>query len=126
MRITRFVLVIATVLALAPSVSSAQDKKVWVNIGGGPTLNMGDMGEHFGTGWGPAIGVTFDANPMVGFQFEYAYRYFHIKDDAPFFGATDFDANHSTHQLDFNLVLNAAPSDSAARRKASTRRSIQA
>ena len=116
MRITRFVLVMATVLALAPSVSSAQDdKKIHVNIGGGPTFNAGDLGDHFGNGWGPAFGITFDANPMLGFQFEYAYRHFGIKDDAPFFGATDFDANHTTHQLDFNLVFNLAPSGSAVR-----------
>ena len=41
------------------------------------------LGEHFANGWGPAIGVTFDATPRVGFQFEYAYRWFDIKDDAP-------------------------------------------
>ncbi len=115
MRITRFVLVIATVLALAPSVSFAQDKKFHVNFGGGPTFNAGDLGDHFGNGWGPAIGVTVDANALLGFQFEYAYRHFGIKDDAPFFGATEFDANHTTHQLDFNLVMSAAGPDSAVR-----------
>ena len=81
-----------------------------MNLGGGPTFNAGDLGEHFGDGWGPAFGVTFDSpNDRLGFQFEYAYRWFDVKDDAPFFGATTFSANHKTHQLDFNLVANLAP-----------------
>jgi len=109
MRFARFALVGATLLALAPSVGSAQERRVHVNLGGGPTFNAGDLGDHFKDGWGPAIGVTFDANPRLGFQFEYAYRWFDVKDDAPFFGATTFSANHQTHQLDFNLVANVMP-----------------
>ena len=112
MRLARLVLVGAAVLALAPSAASAQ---VHVNIGGGPTFLASDLGEHFSTGWGPAIGVTFDVTPLIGAQFEYAYRRFSIKDDAPFFGATAFDANHKTHQLDFNLVASFAPAGSAVR-----------
>src|SRR3954468_4601137 len=105
MRIVICSLLGAMALMLAPSVSSAQDKNWHVNLGGGPTFNAGDLGDHFGNGWGPAIGVTIDGpNGHLGFQFEYAYRYFNIKDDAPFFGATEFSANHTTHQLDFNLV----------------------
>jgi opacity protein-like surface antigen len=103
----------ALLLAFTPSIASAQ-KKVHVNIGGGPTFIADDLGDHFGTGWGPAVGVTFDATSNVSFQFEYAYRYFDIKDDAPFFGATRFSANHQTHQLDFNLVL-GAPAGSTIR-----------
>ena len=52
-------------LALTPSVGSAQDKTVHVNIGGGPTFNAGDLGEHFANGWGPAIGVTFDPTSRI-------------------------------------------------------------
>ena len=38
----------ALLLVLAPSTGSAQDtKKVHVNIGGGPTFNAGDLGDHF-------------------------------------------------------------------------------
>jgi hypothetical protein len=114
MRIVRSVVFGAALLALSPAVGRAQG--IHVNLGGGPTFNAGDLGEHFGNGWGPAIGVTFEApNGRLGFQFEYAYRWFNIKDDAPFFGATNFDANHTTHQLDFNLVANLVPSDSNIR-----------
>ena len=86
-----------------------------VNIGGGPTFNAGDLGDHFGNGWGPAIGVTFDMSRFAAFQFEYAYRWFDIKDDAPFFGATRFSANHTTHQLDFNFIGSFAPTGATIR-----------
>jgi len=83
MRFTKFVLVAAAVLALMPSPGNAQDRKIHVNLGGGPTFLEGDLGEHFANGWGPAIGITFDGpNSHLGFQFEYAYRWFDIKDDA--------------------------------------------
>ena len=73
----------------------------------------GDLGDRFATGWGPAIGVTFDTR-RVGFQFEYAYRYFNVSDELPI-GATRFSANQQTHQLDFNVVFNLAPSSAAVR-----------
>ncbi len=115
MRIARCISLVAVLLALTPSIGSAQDKTWFVNFGGGPTFNSGDIGERFGLGWGPAIGVTVGRG-AVGFQFEYAYRWFDIKDDAPFLsGATRFSANHKTHQLDFNLVLSLAPAGSAVR-----------
>ncbi|MGZ7281875.1 hypothetical protein ACXWQV_10025, partial [Streptococcus pyogenes] len=72
-RFTRFVFIGLALLALTPSQGWAQDRKIHVNIGGGPTFNAGDLGDHFGNGWGPAVGVTFDGpNSRLGFQFEYA------------------------------------------------------
>ena len=115
MRIAVCTVVVATLLAFTPSTSSAQGKNWHVNLGGGPTFIAGDLGDHFSTGWGPAIGVTVDATDHIAFQFEYAYRWFDIKDDAPFFGATRFAANHQIHQLDFNLVAQLAPPGSAVR-----------
>ena len=44
----------------------------------------------------------------------HAYRWFDVKDDLPI-GATRFAANHQTHQLDFNLVLNMTPPESRVR-----------
>ena len=82
MRIVRFVTLCTLLLALTPAISHAQDKKLHFNIGGGPTFISGDLGEHFGMGWGPAVGLTFDVNERIGFQFEYAYRYFDISDNA--------------------------------------------
>ena len=114
MRIVRMFVLSAALLAFIPAVSSAQDKPVHFNIGGGPTFVMGDTADHFSTGWGPAFGVTFTPNPKVGFQFEYAFRWFAIPDE------TDaaiglLDANHQTHQLDFNLALNLTQPDSPVR-----------
>jgi opacity protein-like surface antigen len=114
MQIVRMVLMSAALLAFAPAVGLAQDRPVHFNLGGGPTFVMGDTADHFSTGWGPAVGVTFDANPKLSFQFEYAYRWFAIPDE------TDaaiglLDANHQTHQLAFNLITNLTPADSAVR-----------
>jgi hypothetical protein len=116
MRIASLGLVAAALLAFTPAVGLAQEKGVHVNIGGGPTFNLGDMGEHFKTGWGPAVGITLDApGHKVAFQFEYAYRWFDIKDDAPVFAGTTLSANHTTHQLDFNLILNVTHPESPVR-----------
>jgi len=112
MRIRAFVLIAAAVIVLTPAISGAQQRPIHVNIGGGPTWNLGDLGEHFGMGWGPAIGVTF--GNQFGFQFEYAYRWFDIKDEAVV-NATRFSANHQTHQLDFNFIASLAPADAALR-----------
>ena len=114
MRIVKAVLFAVGLLAILPGVGNAQDKRVHVNIGGGPTFMGGDLGDRFETGWGPAFGVTFDANERVGFQVEYAYRWFNVNDhiDAQ---AGRLSANHQTHQLDFNLVANLTPAGSPAR-----------
>jgi opacity protein-like surface antigen len=103
-------------LALTPAVGSAQDdKRIHVNIGGGPTFMGGDLGSKFQTGWGPAIGVTLDGpNKKLGFQFEYAYRYFNVGDELPI-NVTKFSANQQTHQLDFNVVANFAKPGSPVR-----------
>ena len=102
-------------LALTPSASQAQERLWHVNFGGGPTFIMGDLGDNFGTGWGPAIGVTFDApSHRVAFQFEYAYRWFNVNDELPI-GATRFSANHQTHQLAFNFIGNMTGPDSPVR-----------
>jgi opacity protein-like surface antigen len=114
MRIATCVFLGAALLALTPSTAGAQGKPVHVNFGGGPTLLFGDLGEHFNTGWGPAVGVTFQPG-RFGFQFEYAYRWFNVDEDLPVFGATAFSANHQTHQLDFNVVVNLTPPDSPVR-----------
>ncbi len=115
MRFAKSVLFGAMILALTPTVSSAQDQKIHVNFGGGPTFISGDFGSKFNTGWGPAIGVTFDANQHLSAQFEYAYRWFDVSSGTLPIGATAFGANHQTHQLDFNLIFNLSPSDSAVR-----------
>ena len=104
------------VLCLLAMVGSAQaqDRRIHVNFGGGPTFNFGEIGDRFSTGWGPAVGVTFDVSPRIGVQFEYAYRWFQVKDELDI-QAGKFSANHTTHQLAFNMVADLTSPDSAVR-----------
>jgi opacity protein-like surface antigen len=94
--------------------ATAQERPFHFNIGGGPTFGLGDVGDRFGVGWGPALGITIDATERIGIQFEYAFRYFWLKESVDI-GARRFDANHSTHQLAFNLVGNLTEPDSPVR-----------
>jgi opacity protein-like surface antigen len=114
MRIVPIVVFSAMLVAFTPVTGSAQDRPFHFNIGGGPTFVMGDIADRFSTGWGPAVGFTFDLNPKVGFQFEYAYRWFQIPDEADA-AIGLLDANHQTHQLDFNLIANLTPPDNPIR-----------
>ena len=114
MRIVKTVLFSALLLAFMPAIGSAQDRPVHFNIGGGPTFVMGDLGDKFNMGWGPAIGVTFDTSEQVGFQFEYAYRWFALKDEADA-AIGLLDANHQTHELSGNIILNLTQPDSPVR-----------
>ena len=104
----------ALIVFLLPAWANAQDRRVHVNFGGGPTMISDTLGDGFSTGWGPAIGVTFDINDRTAFQFEYAYRRFSLKDNLDS-AAGAYDANHRTNQLDFNFVANLAPRQSRVR-----------
>jgi len=99
------------VMMMAGSAQAQGDHRIHVNFGGGPTFNFGELGERFSTGWGPAVGVTFDVNPRIGVQFEYAYRWFQVNDDIDI-QAGKFSANHQTHQLAFNMVAKLTNPDS--------------
>src|SRR5580765_6108498 len=114
MRTVKSLVLCATLLALVPATANAQDHRFHVNFGGGPTFAGGAIGNVFSTGWGPAIGLTYDINPRVGVQFEYAYRYFSSENYVDTFLGT-FAANHQTHQLDFNMVFNLTHPDSKVR-----------
>lgn len=115
----RVTMIGALLLAFTSGVSSAQDRQVHVNIGGGPTAVVGELADRFDAGWGPAVGVTFDATERVGVQFEYAFRSFAIPDEADF-ALGLLDASHQTHQLAFNVVANLTPPDSEIRAYLST------
>jgi opacity protein-like surface antigen len=114
MRIARITIISALLLAFMPIDGAAQDRRVHFNIGGGPTLIVGDLADKFNTGWGPAFGVTFDPTERVGIQFEYAYRWFAIPDETDI-AIGLLDANHQTHQLAFNVITNLTRPDSPVR-----------
>ena len=103
MRMTRLFLLGAALLALTPGSAGAQDKRIRLNVGGGPTFNTGQLNERFGHGWGPAIGVSFVTTHRVEIQFEYAYRYFG-SDQYTSTRVGQLSGNHQTHQLDFNFL----------------------
>jgi opacity protein-like surface antigen len=113
MRIATIVGPILSLLIAVPAF--AQDDKRWhVNFGGGPTFALGDLGDRFNTGWGPAIGVTFDTSERVGIQFEYGYRRLYVEDSLDAQGGR-LDAYHSMHQLTFNATADLTPRDAAIR-----------
>jgi hypothetical protein len=68
MRIASCMCIGAVLVALTPSIVSAQERRVHVNFGGGPTFNAGDLGDHFANGWGPAIGVTNHQTHQLAFN----------------------------------------------------------
>src|SRR5262252_9946249 len=92
-----------SLLALTPGLAGAQDKKIRLNVGGGPTFTTGNINSRFGTGWGPAVGISFVVNHRMEFQFEYAYRYFGSDNYTTTF-VGQLSGHHTTHQLDFNLL----------------------
>lgn len=114
MRVASAAIICAIALLFAPATGAAQDRRIHANIGGGPTFLLGDLGERFSTGWGPAFGITFDPTDNLGVQFEYAYRWFNLPEDTDI-ALGRLSANHQTHQLAFNLVANLTPRDSNAR-----------
>jgi opacity protein-like surface antigen len=111
----------AAILALTAATGSAQDetqdeRRIHVNLGGGPTFNLGHIGDHFSTGWGPAVGLSYDLNPRFSVQAEYAYRYFRLNDSAGLpVGATAFGANHQTHQIAVDVIANLTDPSSQIR-----------
>src|SRR5262245_2836071 len=114
MRIAARSVVTLVLLSSIVSYAEAQEGPFHFNVGGGPTFGLGDVGDRFSTGWGPAVGISLDATERVAIQFEYAYRYFWLKEGV-IVDARRFDAHHNTHQLAFNVVGNLAPSGARVR-----------
>ena len=69
-------LVLAVLVLLVVVVpSSAQDKPVTINIGGGVLLPVTGLNDAFNTGWDGGIGATFNVSPTFGLQAEYMYNW---------------------------------------------------
>jgi len=115
MRQVRSIVLGAAILAGLPAMASAQQRAYHITFGGGPTFLGGGLGEKFSTGWGPALGATFEGpNHRMGFQFEYAFRRFHSENAADILGGV-FTAHHDTHQMDFNIYFNLTHPDAKMR-----------
>jgi opacity protein-like surface antigen len=109
-------LFVAALIAAVPA-SAQDDKKITVNVAGGPTFVTSSAKEHFGTGGNFEFGVTFNVTPLVGVMVEYGGNRLGSKDRtiniAPCDGCeatepTPFTAHGWVHYGDFNLVLHPA------------------
>src|SRR5687768_6377777 len=66
------VMVVAATPARAQS--TYEDRPVHLNIGGGFTMPMSEVGDRFGTGGGFNLGMIYEPTPVFGLQFEYGYN----------------------------------------------------
>jgi len=108
-----------TLVAAAPA--GAQDKRITVNLGGGASVPISDVKDHFGTGGNFAAGITFNLNENAGLQLEYMYNGLRGK-TATFEGAVDpgfnnpstitLQSHHNMQYIDFNGVVGSSRSQS--------------
>ena len=70
----KIVLLLALAIALAAAPASAQEKRFTVNLGGGASVPLSDVGDYFGTGFNVVFGVTVHLNDSLGIQAEYQYN----------------------------------------------------
>ena len=112
-RIVGWLFVMAMV-AVAPA--QAQERKVYLNIGGGYTFALSDVREHLGDGGNFAVGATFVLTPLLGIQGEYGYTGLgekRVTVDIPGAGPTNFDVHGSMHYATANLVIGGRPANAA-------------
>jgi opacity protein-like surface antigen len=114
MRVAKWFVVAAMVLAAVPAFAQVDEKKVNVNFGGGYTFTLnGDARERIGDGFNFAAGLTFNVQPKFGIQVEWSYtglgekQIFLPVSPAPVPGATDepFFGQADMQYLDVNLVV---------------------
>ena len=102
------------ILLLPPLTATAQEGRFHPTIGGGPTSLDGTVGEGFGTGWGPVLGVTAEVTDYAGLNVEFSYRSFMLKrnlDEA----ITLYDARHKMSHFVASLVGYLTPHGSRVR-----------
>lgn len=104
---------VATLIAATPA-RAQDDKLVHLNIGGGFTMPVSDVKDHFGTGGNFVIGVEITPKPTVGFQVEYGYNKLGGQDKTFSGVATPADptpvpilieSHHNMQYIDFNGVV---------------------
>lgn len=103
-------------LAVAAPAQAQDERPVHVNIGGGFTVPVSDVGERFGTGGSFNIGVVFEppATPMFGLQVEYSYSGLSGDETTiPLFatpvdtiaGGALIESHHNMQYINFNGIL---------------------
>ena len=79
---TRFVTIIAGLLAVVPAVASAQDKFNF-SLGGGYTQPNAEVSDRLGGGYNFNIGFEVKATPVIGIEGLYSFNGFGDKDLPP-------------------------------------------
>ena len=102
-------------ILMAVTPAYAQDKPVYVNLGGSVTMPVGDVADRFGTGGGFNLGVIFYPSPVFGIQVAYDYHNLSGKDariplvipspQAVVNGEALIESHHSMHVVNFNGIL---------------------
>ena len=103
----------AVLLAITPTIASAQDKKVNVSIGGGFTAPNSEVRDHFGDGYNFNFGVQVNVTPVIGIEGLYSFNGLGEKQiSLPVSGTpggdtvpTDFFANMNMQYGTVNLVV---------------------
>ena len=103
----------AVLLAIIPTIASAQDKKVNVSIGGGFTAPNSEVRDHLGDGYNFNFGVQVNVTPVIGIEGLYSFNGLGEKQiSLPVSGTpggdtvpTDFFANMNMQYGTVNLVV---------------------
>lgn len=106
----------------APAQAQYDDRPVHVNLGGGVTMPISDVADHFSTGGQFTIGVLIEpkSTPMFAFQTEYAYNGLSGKDKTiPTYaspvslvpnGSALIESHHNMQYITFNGIVHPAGS----------------
>ena len=91
------------ILLLLPTTLAAQEDRFHAMIAGGPTSVSGVVGDGFGTGWGPVLGVNAEVSDFTALNIEFSYRSFQLRKDLDEV-ITQYDARHKMSQFVLSLV----------------------
>jgi opacity protein-like surface antigen len=122
MRMTKWFVIGALLVAAMPAAAQSDDKKVNFNIGGGYTFALSDVRNYLGDGYNVNVGLIFNVKPTVGFQVEYGFNGLGQKQvqlpvsPTPSGSSTDqpFYADMNMQFVDFNLIVKPKTSGKAA------------
>jgi len=113
--LARFAIAVFALTVGAPF-AAAQIGPVSVDVGAGVMLPQGDVSDRFDTGLAVPVGVSFNFNQGIAFQFQYLFGW--MGGPSTTLPTTDrgtalFESNHKMHAGTFNLMFRI-PSDSVS------------
>ena len=113
MRYKTLVTLAVSALTVLPVAAQAQDKKVYVSLGGGATIPNSEVKDHLGNGYNFNFGVEVKVTPVIGIEGLYSFNGLGDKQiSIPVSGtpggatvATDFFGSMNMQYGTVNLVL---------------------